>query len=703
MTEPTEPISPAAAAAARTAAVVSAMTLEEKLGCLDGDVEAWPGLFEMMAGGYHARTFPAAAVPRLGFDGFAFSDGPRGCVIGSKTCFPVSMARGATWDVDLERRIGEAIGIEARAEGATLFGGVCVNLLRHPGWGRAQETYGEEPHHVGEMGRALALGAQEHLMACVKHFACNSMENARFRVDVAADERALHEVYLAHFRRIVTSGVAVVMSAYNSLNGAFCGENAELLDGILRGEWGFEGFTISDFIFGLRDPVGSVLAGLDVEMPFRQQRAGQLAAAVADGRLPVAAVDDAVGRIVGTVLRFAEVLSRPVDTTAVAGPVHRALAREAATSAITLLHNDGVLPIDEAIVDRVAVVGRLAAIANLGDRGSSEVLVDDAVTILDGLRLALGTDRLVHHDRDPAVAAGSDVAVVVVGSTWRDEGEFIDGSGTAGPMAEHFPPMTDADRAAIAAAPRPTTTTSRPEAGFGAGGDRRSIRLSADDVALVHAVAAVNPRTVVLVMGGSAVLTTGWLDAAAAVALVWYPGMEGGHAVADVLLGRANPSGRLPFSIPTDEAHLPQWEPDADSVVYDSWHGHWKLTRDGNRPAFPFGFGLSYNTFLLEHAAAATDGIEVTVTNTGRRDGTTVVQVYGGLPGSAWERPAERLVGFARVAVPAGGSVQVRIPVDWDQLAVRHAGSWIHEPGRYRLAVAHHAGDPAAPILYVDR
>jgi beta-glucosidase len=703
MTEPTGTTSPAAVAA-RTAALVSAMTLEEKLGCLDGDIDAWPGLFEMMAGGYHARTFPAAAVPRLGFAGFSFSDGPRGCVIGSKTCFPVSMARGATWDVDLEHRIGKAIGAEARAEGATLFGGVCVNLLRHPGWGRAQETYGEEPYHVGEMGRALALGAQEHLMACVKHFACNSMENARFRVDVAADERALHEVYLPHFRRIVTSGVAVVMSAYNSLNGHFCGENAALLDEILRGEWGFEGFTISDFIFGLRDPVASVLAGLDVEMPFRQQRAEHLAAAVADGRLPLAAVDDAVGRIVGTVLRFAEVLSRPVDTTAVAGPAHRALAREAATSAITLLHNDGVLPIDEATVGRVAVVGRLAAIANLGDRGSSEVLVDDAVTILDGLRCALGADRVVQHDHDPAVASGADVAVVVVGSTWRDEGEFIDGSGTAGLMADHFPSMTDADRAAIAAGPtHPPARTSRPDAGFGAGGDRRSIRLSADDAALVHAVAAVNPRTVVLLMGGSAVLPSGWLEAAAAVALVWYPGMEGGHAVADVLLGRVDPSGRLPFSIPTDEDHLPSWEPDADAVVYDSWHGHWKLTRDGNRPAFPFGFGLSYSTFTLTHASHESDQVAVTVANIGTRDGITVVQVYGGLPGSAWERPAERLVGFARVAVPAGQAVDVRIPVAWDQLAVRQAGRWVNEPGRYRLAVARHAGDPAARILHVDR
>ena len=174
-----------------------------------------------------------------GCPGFAFSDGPRGVVVDRATCFPVSMARGATWDTDLEERIGEAIGQELRAVGADLYGGVCVNVLRHPAWGRAQETYGEDPYHVGEMGAALTRGVQRHAMACVKHFACNSMENARFTVDITVDEAALHEVYLPHFRRIVDEGVAVVMSAYNSVNGEWCGENGALLTEVLRDEWGF--------------------------------------------------------------------------------------------------------------------------------------------------------------------------------------------------------------------------------------------------------------------------------------------------------------------------------------------------------------------------------------------------------------------------------------------------------------------------------
>src|SRR6188508_1217572 len=188
--------------------LVGQMTLEEKLGCLDGDTPFWEGLVDAFEGGYYKHPWPGAAVSRLGIPGIQFSDGPRGVAIGHCTAFPVSMARGASFDPQLEERIGDAIGRELRAVGATYYGGVCVNLLRHPAWGRAQETYGEDPFHVGEMGAALATGVQRHVMACVKHFACNSMENARFKVDVTASERALHEIYLPHFKRIVAAGIA---------------------------------------------------------------------------------------------------------------------------------------------------------------------------------------------------------------------------------------------------------------------------------------------------------------------------------------------------------------------------------------------------------------------------------------------------------------------------------------------------------------
>ncbi|MEM9204309.1 MAG: glycoside hydrolase family 3 N-terminal domain-containing protein, partial [Actinomycetota bacterium] len=201
------------------ASLVAQMTLDEKLGCLDGDLGFWPGMAAMMTAGYASQPWPAAVVERLGIPGIQFADGPRGCVMGPATTFPVSMARGASFDPQLERRIGQAIGAELRAQGATYTGAVCMNLLRHPAWGRAQETYGEDPHHVGEMAAALTDGLQAHVMACMKHFALNSMENARFTVDVETDERALHEVYLPHFKRVAEAGVASTMSSYNSVNG----------------------------------------------------------------------------------------------------------------------------------------------------------------------------------------------------------------------------------------------------------------------------------------------------------------------------------------------------------------------------------------------------------------------------------------------------------------------------------------------------
>jgi beta-glucosidase len=194
----------------KSRALLAELTLDEKLGMMDADTPFWPGFIEMVGGGYGNHPWNAGVVSRLNIPGMRFVDGPRGIVMDGATTFPVSMARGATWDVALEERIGEVIGYELRAMGGTLFGGVCINLLRHPAWGRAQETYGEDPYHLGEMGAALTRGVQKHAMACAKHYALNSMENARFKVDVTIKPRALHEIYLPHFKRVVAEGVAAV-------------------------------------------------------------------------------------------------------------------------------------------------------------------------------------------------------------------------------------------------------------------------------------------------------------------------------------------------------------------------------------------------------------------------------------------------------------------------------------------------------------
>jgi len=696
--------------------LVAALTPEERLWCLDGDAPTRAGLRFLGDHGYHKAPFAAAAVERVGIPGVRFADGPRGAVIGNATCFPVSMARGATWDPALEERVGDAIGRELRALGATLTGAVCVNLLRHPAWGRAQETYGEDPHHVGELGAALTRGLQRHVLACVKHFACNSMENARFSVDVEIDDVALHEVYLPHFRRIVDEGVAAVMSAYNSVEGEWCGQNRRLLSEILREEWGFRGFVISDWIFGLRDAAKSLAAGLDIEMPYRMVRAQHLKPALERGEASWQAVDTAAAHVVATLLRFDSVLSRPPEPGAVGSPEHRLLAREVAARSVVLLRNVAVagapvLPISRGA--RVAVIGRLADSVNLGDAGSSDVWDLECRTPLDGLREAFGD---VTHDNgsDPARAAAraaaADVAIVVAGYTLLDEGEYI---GMTDPkLLALFPPADDAQEverfektlASLAPTLVPERIRSRPR-GFAIGGDRESLRLRDEDVALIRAVAAANPRTVVVLQSGSAVVMSEWIDAVPAVVLAWYGGGQAGPGLADVLGGGVNPSARLPFSIPRDEADLPAFDRHATSFRYDRWHGWWHLAKHGRTPQFPFGFGLSYTSFELADVDIALHGEEIVATgcvrNTGDRAGADVVQVYAQLPDP--EAPA-RLLGFARVEVAAHARATFHVSAPLERLATRdaRARAWRPPVGRHRISVARYAGDPQGVTQSID-
>ena len=659
---------------AEAGTLLAACTDAEKLGLLDGDEPFWPGMPTMMGVGYNLEPIVAGAVPRLGIPGIRFSDGPRGAVIGRSTAFPVPMARGATWDPALEERIGDAIGAEIRAQGGNFFGGVCVNLLRHPAWGRAQETYGEEPVLLGALGAALTRGTQRHVMACVKHYACNSMENARFTVDVRVDGATLREVYLPHFRTVVEAGVAAVMSAYNSVNGEWCGQNRELLTGILRDEWGFTGFVVSDFIWGLRDPVASLTAGLDIEMPFAQQRARTLPDALASGAASWTDVDRAALRILATQLRFAAAVTEPPPTRdVVACAAHRALAREVAARSMVLLRNEGVLPLDPAGLRRLAVVGRLADLPNTGDHGSSDVRAPYVVTPLAGLRAAL-PDTVITAD-----PAGADAAVVVVGYTAADEGEYV---GSFDPVLATLYPPAD-DPGALDALAR--AWDSGPQS---VGGDRESLRLHPADEALVRATVAANPRTVVVVMAGAAVTMEAWRHEAPAILLAWYPGMEGGAALADVLLGAAEPGGRLPFAVPRDEADLPPFDRDATGVTYDRWHGQRRLDRDGVAPAYPLGFGLSYTRFRVgDVSVAAADGalaVSATVENTGDRAGGHVVQVYE-------RRPERVLLDFARVELAAGGRVRVRLAPPVDRLSTKD--------GQVRVEVGSYAGDPDATVV----
>jgi beta-glucosidase len=682
--------------------LLSQLSLDDRMRMMSGDLDFWPGLLEMVQGGYNLKPYVGGAITDLGLPGIRFSDGPRGVAVGRSTCFPVSMARGATWDPDLEQRVGQAIGAEARAQSANVVGSVCINLLHHPAGGRAQETYGEDPVHVGEMGAAAVRGLQRHVMANVKHFALNNMENARFQVDVKASPRVLHEVYLPHFRRCIDEGAATVMTAYNSVNGDWCGHNRVLLTEILRQRWGFEGFVITDWIYGIRDAEKAANAGVDIEMPFLMHYAENLPRLVKEGKVPRQQIDDAARRIIRTMLTFAgSTEPAPDDADLVAGPKHRALAREVAQRSMVLLRNervDGapVLPLDAASLQRVAVIGPLADLVNTGDVMSSNVRPPDVVTPLAGLSAAL--EGLVVHDdgsdldRAAAVATAADVAIVVVGYTAADEGEYID-MARSRELTALFPPAEPDDPSVLQLAKMAGSGESRP-----LGGDRTQLTLHDADEELLLAVAGAQPRTVAVIVCGSAVVTERWRDAVPAIVVSWYCGMEGGNALADVLLGHVAPSGRLPCAFPVDEADLPPFDRDAREVEYGLYHGQQHHDHAGTAPAFPLGFGLSYTSFEYGPAASTVvDGhvdVELELANTGHHPGTEIVQCYAEAPESTIERPRRWLVGFTPATLDAGARTRVHLRLPLERLAYFDEGQddFVIEPTRYDLVVAPDAG-----------
>lgn len=687
---------------AAVADLIAQLTEKELLWLLDGDLTIRRGVVEM-SDRYNKVPFGGGRIDRLGIPGIRFTDGPRGVALGASTAFPVAIARAATWDPDLERRIADAIGAEARAQGANLWAGICVNLAYAPGWGRTQEAYGEDPLLLGAMGAAAVAGVNPWVLSCVKHFALNSMEEARFRVDVRVAEDVLHEVYLPHFRTVVEAGADCVMSAYNSVNGTWAGQNRALLTDILRESWGFAGFVMTDFIWGLRDPVSSVSAGQDLEMPFRQQRASTLPAALADGQLTQAEVQRAARRQLAAQIRLA-LRARPTPSLdVVASAEHRLLAREAAHRGAVLVRNqmrDGspALPFAETALARLALLGPLADRRNQGDVGSSMVSPPASVTLLDGLRERLG-DRLVHVD-GPDVAAAvaaardADAAVVVVGLSSVDEGESMIGVDVATMQLlggiTRFRPIAQAL----------VTMAARVAKRKNFGGDRRDLGLHPEDVALIRAVAEVNARTVVVVIGGGTIVLDPWDTEVAAVLLAWYPGMEGGHAIADVLLGDAEPAGRLPLALPHRKADLPQVDWDATTVTYDRWWGQRKLDRDGVSAAYPLGFGLGYTTFELTglHVGALRGerfSASVTVANTGSRPGRHVVQIYAVLTADTG-RPVHHLVGFQSVHLESRKSARIVVDCSTRPIQTWRDGRFAPAHSDIPIRAASFAGDPAA-------
>lgn len=635
--------------------IVGKMTLEEKVYLMSGNMNLDEMMEEMKDSHYNEVPYEAGGNEKYGVPPLKFVDGPRGAVTGTgeTTAFPVSMARGATFDKDLEERVGKAIGKEIKATGGNYFGGVCINLPRNPGWGRSQEVYGEDSFHLGAMGSALVKGVQsEHVIACLKHYAFNSMENARFKVNVKADKRTEREVYLAHFKDAIDAGAASVMSAYNKYQGEWCGHNDYLLNKVLKEEWDFDGFVITDFIWGMRDTVDAANGGQDVEMPATIHYGEKLVDAVKEGKVKEETIDEAAVRIVRTLLAFAEGDDKQYDRDIAGAKEHIELALEAAEKSMTLLQNkSNVLPFSKTELKKIAVIGKLGDKENIGDHGSSRVYPEYVVTPLEGIKKLLPDAEVTFDDgsdieRAKETAKSADAVVFVVGFDHDDEGEYIGDTEETGVTAVG----TNFDSV---------------------GGDRKeSLGLHQEDIELLQQVGPVNTNSAAVLIGGNMIMIEEWKDKVSAILMAYYPGMEGGTAIAKTLFGDVNPGGKIPFVIPTDEKHLPQIDWDANEIVYDYYHGYTKLDKEGIKASLPYGFGLSYTTFDISNAAFKVENDRVIascdVENTGKVTGDEVIQMYVGFSNSKVDRPVKVLRGFERITLNPGEkqTVEVSCPIE---------------------------------------
>jgi beta-glucosidase len=663
--------------------IMKQMTLREKVKELHG--KGVNG-FKVLFGGMRMPVVQAGGNKRLHIPPILFTDGPRGIVTAKATDFPVTMARGATWDVNLEKQVGEVMGIEARSNGANYSGAVCINLLRHPFWGRAQETYGEDPYLLGEMGSALVGGIQKHnVMACVKHFALNSIEESRYLVDVKVDQRTLHEVYLPHFKKCIDSGALSMMSAYNKVNGEYCGHNKTLLTDIARNEWGFTGTISSDWEKGLRNTLGGIEGGLNIEMSrgvfYSYKRIKRL---LDDKKISEAQVDSLVLPTIRTKLQmYSRTDNFVYAKKLIAAPTHVQLAQQVAEKSAVLLKNENqILPFDKTKVKRILVTGTLADYKNDGDHGSSRVRQKDVTTPLHGLKEYLkgsGIEVLYAETVNDAkqMAGHADVVLVMAGFKIGAEGEYI--------IITKKKDRLDANKKRHVIAD------------LGKGGDRDSMGLPSVDVEFINAVSLVNKNVVVGLVSSTCFTFGNWADNAQGILFTNYSGMRGSNALARILFGDVNPSGKLTFTIPKKESDLPYFNNRVDSITYGYYHGYTLFDKMNLPVQYPFGYGLSYTSFSYSKVNVVTSNIsnngfiKVTadVTNTGKVVGEEVAQLYIGFPHCTVDRPVKLLKGFKRVSLQAGETQTLTFLLPLSELAYydKQSGTWKVEKMEYEVMV----------------
>lgn len=581
------------------------------------------------------------------------------------TCFPTASALANSWDTELVAQVGAAIGAEARAAGVGLVLGPGMNIKRHPLGGRNFEYFSEDPLLTGHLAAAMVRGIQNQgVGACVKHFAVNNQEDHRFVVDAVVDERTLREIYLAGFEFAIREASPwAVMCAYNLVNGSYGSDNRRLLTDILRDEWGFDGFVVSDW-GATNDRVAGLRAGMDLEMPGGADAFdAEVLAAIADGSLPLAALDRCADRVIEFVQRCPESVGPEV-----AWHEHDDLARRAAACGSVLLLNDGLLPLAEPT--SLGVIGAFAREPRFQGSGSSLVNAVKVTSAAQSLE-----DRGIAFEYAP--------------------GYHADGSSS--------PPRMIDD--AVKVAKRVETVllmVGLPGQFESEGFDREHMSLPADQEALIEAVCRANPRTVVAVSAG-APITMPWVQEPAAILSSYLGGQASGAGLVDVLLGDAEPEGRLAESFPirqSDVAADPYFPGQPHQVQYRE--GLAVGYRHGFEPLFCFGHGLGYTQFDIGQSSApihAKAGESVTVTvpvvNGGKRPGSTVVQIYLHDRTGAVSRPRRTLAGFAKVRLNPGErtSVEVDIPARVFAFFDVGSGTWKTPSGQFDLQIGRSSSD----------
>lgn len=679
----------------------------------------------------HAQSkFSSAGVPRLGIPEFWMTDGPHGVrpevlwdewdqagwTNDSCVAFPALTCLAATWNPEMSLLYGQSIGEEARYRNKTVLLGPGVNIYRTPLNGRNFEYMGEDPYLSAHMVVPYIQGVQQNgVAACVKHFALNNHEVNRHTTNVIVDDRALYEIYLPAFKAAVQEGKAwAIMGSYNLYKGQHCCHNKYLLNDILKGEWGFDGVVISDW-GGAHDTDQAITNGLDMEfgswtnglsngasnaydnyylaMPYLQR--------IQEGKVGTKELDDKVRRILRLAFRTTMNTSRPWG--AILSPEHYEAARRIGEEGIVLLQNEGgLLPINLDKAKKIAVIGENAIKMMTVGGGSSSLKVQREISPLDGIRQRVGNQVEVVYARGYVGDASGEYNGVVTGQNLKDDrtpDELI---------AEAVKVAADADYVIFIGGLNKSANQDCEDT------DRAGLGLPYGQDDVIQALAKVNRNLIVVNISGNAVAMP-WVKEVPAIVQDWYLGSEAGSALAAVLVGDVNPSGKLPFTFPVkleDNAAYALGEYTgvrSDTVINIKYNEsifvgyRWADKQKKSKPLFAFGHGLSYTTFeygkpVADAKTMSVDGkltVKVTVKNTGSREGQEVVQLYIADKKSSLPRPLKELKGFKKIKLTPGESKEVSFVIDKEALSffddTKHA--WIAEPGKFEAIIAASAAD----------